>query len=97
MTNEAIESVIRQLQGVIPETLDTHARQFLDAMHERLTAQLAAQRENLERIEQQLTADAEHRQQVRQKAEQALDSVASLLAPDSQQQPLPAEACADVA
>ncbi|AXM95280.1 patatin-like phospholipase family protein [Pseudomonas plecoglossicida] len=95
--NEAIESVIRQLQGVIPETLDTHARQFLDAMHERLTAQLAAQRENLERIEQQLTADAEHRQQVRQKAEQALDSVASLLAPDSQQQPLPAEACADVA
>ena len=95
--NEAIEMVIRQLQSVIPETLDKHARQFIDDLRDRLAAQLAAQRENLERIEQQLAADRDRKEQVQQKAQQALNSVALLLDPESQQQPQPVEACADVA
>ncbi|MGV8842786.1 MAG: patatin-like phospholipase family protein [Pseudomonas sp.] len=100
--NDAIESIIGQLQSAIPETLDKHARQFLTDMRDKIAAQLAAQRENLERIEQQLAADCELKQQIQSKAEQALASVARLLEHNSQQQTrpeqtLPAEATVDVA
>ena len=95
--NDAIESIIGQLQSVIPDTLEKHARQFITGMRDRIAAQLAAQRENLERIEQQLTADCERKQQIQSKAELALASVAHLLEHNSQQQTLPAEATADVA
>lgn len=78
--NEAIESVIAQLNSLIPDTLDQHARQFLGDMRDRITTQLNAQRENLGRIEQQLQADYERKQQIQHKAEQALTSIAALLA-----------------
>lgn len=77
--HDAIESIIGKLQDKIPDTLDQHARQFLSSMHDRIAAQLNAQRENLERIEQQLQADSERKKQIQYKAEQALASVAKLL------------------
>ena len=95
--NDAVESIIGQLQSVIPGTLDKHARQFITGMRDRIAAQLAAQRENLERIEQQLTADRERKQQIQSKAEQALGNVARLLEHNSHQHTLPAEDIADVA
>lgn len=94
---EAIETVIHQLQGVIPDTLDQHARQFIDGMREKLATQLAAQRENLERIEQQLEADRERKQQARHTAERALKKVGQLLDPGDQQQAKTVETSADVA
>lgn len=94
--NDAIETVISQLQGVIPDALDKHARKFISDMCDRLAAQLATQRENLERIEQQLMADRGRKQQIQHKAEQALNSVARLLDYSSQQQRHPVEACTDV-
>ena len=94
--NDAIEAVIRQLQGVIPDTLEQHARQFINAMRDRLAMQLAAQRENLARIEQQLCADSERKQQARHKAEQALKRVARLLEHGSQPHTKPEEISADV-
>lgn len=95
--NEAIETVISLLQGVIPDALDKHARQFIGDMCDRLAAQLATQRENLDRIEQQLVADRDRKQHIQDKAEQALNSVARLLDHSRQQQSRPAEACANVA
>lgn len=95
--NDAIETVISQLQSVIPDMLDKLARQFISDMYDRLAAQLATQRENLELIEQQLMADRDRKQQIQHKAEQALNSVARLLDHSSQQQPRPMEVCTDVA
>lgn len=85
--NEAIESIIGQLSGLIPDTLDQHARQFLAGMRDRIATQLNAQRENLARIEQQLQADSERRRQIQRKAEQALASVATLLGGNTQNTP----------
>ncbi|SFB54958.1 patatin-like phospholipase family protein [Azotobacter beijerinckii] len=94
--NEAIESVIGQLQSLIPDILEKNASQFLAEMRDKIAAQLAAQRENLERIEQQLTEDRERKQQIQDKAQKALGKVARLLEHDGQPS-LPAEETAHVA
>ncbi|KRW66197.1 patatin-like phospholipase family protein [Stutzerimonas nitrititolerans] len=78
--NEAIESIIGQLQAAIPELLEKHAGQFLAAMRDRISAQLDVQRENIERIDQQLSADELRKQQIKERGEQALERVAKLVA-----------------
>jgi len=78
--NEAIESIIGQLQGTIPELLEKQAGEFLADMRDRIAAQLDAQRENIERIDQQLSADEQRRQQIKNRAEQALEQLATLVA-----------------
>lgn len=78
--NGAIESIIGQLQSAIPELLEKQAGKFLVDMRNRISAQLDVQRENIERIDQQLSADEQRKQQIKERAEQALARVTTLVA-----------------
>ncbi|WP_199052010.1 patatin-like phospholipase family protein [Aquitalea sp. ASV15] len=78
--NEAIESIISQLQSAIPDLLVKQSSQFLASMHEKITKQLDTQSENISRIDEQLSADEQLKQQIQQRAAQALDQVAELVA-----------------
>lgn len=75
---EAIELVISRLQGSLPETVSRHASQFLSKVRASLATRIDAQRENLVRIEQQLVANAERRDEIKRRAEQALTKIAEL-------------------
>ncbi|MEX8499842.1 patatin-like phospholipase family protein [Leptothrix ochracea] len=75
---QAIESVIDRLQGGLSETIGRHASQFLTQMRGAISIRIEAQRENITRIEEQLTADANRRQQIELRAQQALTQLAHL-------------------
>lgn len=80
MASQAIESVIGQLQSTIPELLEKQSSQFLARMREKITRQLDTEAENISRIDEQLRADEQRRQQIQQRAHKALDQVAQLVA-----------------
>lgn len=77
--SEAVESIIRQLEAALPDFLEQQASRFIDRMHARISAQLDAQQQNIERIDEQISADEQRRSQVKARAEQALGQVAALL------------------
>ena len=80
MANRAIESVISQLQSTIPELLEKQSHHFLASMHEKIVKQLDTEAENISRIDEQLNADEQRKQQIQQRAAQALDQVAQRVA-----------------
>lgn len=77
---QAVESVTSQLESVIPDVLEKQASQFLSQMHEKISAQLDSQQQNIQRIDEQLSADEQRRQQIKTQAEQALGQVTAMLA-----------------
>lgn len=77
--NEAIESIIGQLQSAIPHLLEKQSSQFLASMREKIANQLNAQSENISRIDEQLSADEQRKQQIQGRAAQALNRVAELV------------------
>ena len=82
--NEDIELILSQLQSTLPVLLEKQASQFLANMHEKINAQLEEQRENINRIDEQLSADEERRQQIKKQAEKALNRVAEMLSQKSE-------------
>lgn len=76
---EAIELVVSCLRNSLPETVGAHASRFLTKMRDTLAIRIAAQRENLTRIEQQLAADTERKEHIERRAEQALTRIAELI------------------
>lgn len=77
--NEAIELILCQLNRTLPELLEKQASQFLANMHEKINAQLDEQRENINRIDEQLNTDDERRKEIKKKAEKALKQVDEML------------------
>lgn len=75
---EAIELVVGCLRNSLPETVGAQASRFLTKIRDTLATRIAAQRENLTRIEQQLAADTERKKQIESRAEQALTRIAKL-------------------
>lgn len=75
---EAIELVVGRLQNWLPESISAHASQFLDKLRETLAGRIAAQRENLIHIEQQLATNTAHKTQIKIRSEQALTQVSEL-------------------
>lgn len=78
IAQKAIERVIDQLQHSLPEVVGARASQILEKLHDAFADRINTQSENLVQIEQQMLADAEHKRQLKRRAEQALAKVSEL-------------------
>jgi hypothetical protein len=75
---EVIELVVSRLQISLPETVCTHASQFLVRMRDTLANRIDTKSENIAHIELQLSADTECKQLIKRRAEQAMTKIAEL-------------------
>lgn len=78
--NQAIESVITQLEGgKLSEAVNKHAQEFLSKIKKILLGKIDMHRQNIEKIEQQLMADAARKQEIERRTQQALTQIARLM------------------
>jgi hypothetical protein len=78
--NQAIESVITQLEGgQLSEAVNKHAQEFLSKIKKILLEKIEMHRQNIEKIEQQLMADAARKQEIERRTQQALTQIERLM------------------
>lgn len=78
---QAIAATLSQIDSAVPGLLQQHCQSYLGDLRAAVEQQLATEAQHLTQLEAQLTADAERRQTLRDKAQAALDQVSKLLPP----------------